>query len=268
MNRFPIDKDEVLRYLGYRNQNLDEVTDNLINECMEEIRGLIREKHIYRFFDIYNENGNVHLSETNLTLTGNDIKNHLGGSESCVLMAVTLGNNVDSKIRYYERKSITRALILDACATTAVEEICDEICEDLEETTNKQNKTLTSRYSPGYGDLPIDIQKDFLSVLGAEKAIGLTANSHSILIPRKSVTAIAGVMDIKNKQDSRDDLWPPANHEVDQTTSKDSRGDPQSPAGGAKKVSSFGENTCLSCKNYSTCMYRREGGRCGAYRKA
>ena len=238
MNRFPIDKDEVLRYLGYRNQNLDEVTDNLINECMVEMRCLIREKHIYRFFDIYNENGNVHLSETNLTLTGNDIKNHLGGSESCVLMAVTLGNNVDSKIRYYERKSITRALILDACATTAVEEVCDEICEDLENTANKQNRTLTSRYSPGYGDLPIDIQKDFLSVLGAEKAIGLTANSHSILIPRKSVTAIVGVMDIKNKQNRRDSRSVPEN------------------------------NTCLSCKNYSTCMYRREGGRCGAYRKA
>ena len=47
MNRFPIDKDEVLRYLGYRNQNLDEVTDNLINECMVEMRCLIREKHIF-----------------------------------------------------------------------------------------------------------------------------------------------------------------------------------------------------------------------------
>ena len=233
MNKSPINKDEVLRYLGYRNQNLDRVTDNLINECMEEMRGLIKEKHIYRFFDICKENEHVSLSETNLTLMGNDIKDHLKESETCVLMAVTLGNDVDSKIRYYERKSITRALILDACATAAVEEICDEICKDLEQTVNKESKTLTSRYSPGYGDLSIDIQKDFLSVLGAEKAIGLTASSHSILIPRKSVTAIVGVMDIKNE----DQL-------------------------------SIGDNTCLSCKNYPTCMFRREGGRCAGFRKA
>ena len=199
MNKFPRNKDEVLRYLGYRNQNLDEITDNLIDECMEEMRKLIKEKHIYRFFDIHMENEHVYLNETNFTLTGNDIKDHLKESETCILMAATLGNDVDSKIRYYERTSITRALILDACATTAVEEICDEICEHLEGTVNKENKTLTSRYSPGYGDLPIYIQNDFLSVLGAQKAIGLTANSHSILIPRKSVTAIVGVNKIMGK---------------------------------------------------------------------
>ena len=232
MNKIPRDKDEVLRYLGYRNQNLDKITDDLIDECMEEMRNLIKKKHIHRFFDIYREDKNIYLNETNLALTGDDIKNHLKESESCVLMAVTLGNDVDSKIRYYEMKSITKALILDACATSAVEEICDEICEDLEQTVNKENKTLTSRYSPGYGDLSISIQKDFLSVLGAEKAIGLTASSHSILIPRKSVTAIVGVMDIKNE----------------------GRLSPE-------------DNTCLSCKNYPTCMFRREGGRCAGYRK-
>ena len=237
MNKIPRDKDEVLRYLGYRNQNLDKITDNLIDECMEEMRGLIKKKHIHRFFDICREDNNIYLKETNLALTGDDIKNHLKESENCILMAVTLGNDVDSKIRYYERKSITRALILDACATAAVEEICDEICEELEQIVNKENKTLTSRYSPGYGDLSIDIQKDFLSVLGAEKAIGLTASSHSILIPRKSVTAIVGVIDIKNE----DQLSPGDNTE---------------------------DNTCLSCKNYPTCMFRREGGRCAGYRKA
>ncbi len=233
MNKSPINKNEVLRYLGYRNQNLDEATNDLIDECMEEMRSLIKEKHIYGFFGICKEDEHIHLNKTNLILTGNDIKNHLKESEVCILMAVTLGNDVDSKIRYYERKSITKALILDACATTAVEEICDKICEELEEAVNKENKTLTTRYSPGYGDLPIHIQKDFLSVLGAQKAIGLTANSYSILIPRKSVTAIVGVMDIKNKQDCRGDLRSSEN------------------------------NICLNCKNYSTCIFRKEGGKCG-----
>ena len=79
---------------------------------------------------------------------------------------------MDFKIRYYEKTNITKALILDACATTAIEEICDKICEDLEEMVKKDNMALTTRYSPGYGDLPIDIQ-GFLSVLRAEKPIGL-----------------------------------------------------------------------------------------------
>lgn len=238
MKKSPRNKNEVLRYLGYRNQNLDKVTNDLIEESMEEMRNLIKKKHIHRSFNIVKGEKELYLKDTNLTLIGKDIKKHLDKSETCILMAVTLGNEVDSKIRYYEKISMTKALILDACATTAIEEISDEICEELEETANKENKTLTSRYSPGYGDLPIDIQKDFLSVLGAQKAIGLTATAHSILIPRKSVTAIVGLMDIKHKQNPNEDLSSPKN------------------------------NSCLTCKNYATCIYSREGGKCGGYIQA
>lgn len=262
MNKIPENKDEVLRYLGYRNQDLDKITDDLIDECMEEMRNSIKEKHIYGFFDIRRENGHVCLDKTNLILPGNDIKNHLERSEGCVLMAVTLGNNVDSKIRYYQRKSITKALILDACATAAVEEICDRVCDELEEAVNRENKTLTARYSPGYGDLPIDIQNDFLSVLGAQKAIGLTANSHSILIPRKSVTAIAGIIDIQNKQGRCGGPRPPVNDAEDGPAFKNcgclQLPESENNPGCRDGPSPSENNTCLNCKNYSTCIFRRK----------
>lgn len=246
MSKNPINKDEVLRYLGYRNQYLDQQTDGLIDECMEEMRSLIKAKHVYRLFDIDRKNEEIHLKETNLSLQGKDIKNHLKYSHQCILMAVTLGNNVDSKIRYYEKVSMTKALILDACATTAIEEICDEICLDIEKTINKENKALTSRFSPGYGDLPIDVQNIFLSVLGAQKAIGLTASSHSILIPRKSVTAVVGVIDAESIEASNEDL--------------------QSFKG---KLRSSQNNSCSNCKFYDSCMFRREDGvGCGAYSEA
>lgn len=245
MNKSPRNKDEVLRYLGYRNQDMDKRMDGLIDECMEEMRGLIREKSIYRIFNIGRKEGETYLSETNLSLQGQDIKNHLRDSGRCILMAVTLGNRVDFKIRYYEKVDMTRALILDACATTAVEEICDAICEDLQGLVNKNKEGLTSRFSPGYGDLPIGMQKDFLSVLGADKAIGLTASSHSILIPRKSVTAIIGIVDMEKVDRHREALGP-------------NKGN----------LEGTGENTCLSCKFYDSCLFRREDGvGCGAYRK-
>ncbi len=249
MNRYPADKNEVLRYLGHRNQQIDEATDALIDECMEEMRTLIKEKSIYRFFDIDRRVNEAYLSETNLTLIGEDIKDHLKDSRQCILMAVTLGTEADFKIRYYEKISMTRALILDACATTAIEEICDEICEDLEKMVKEEGKTLTSRYSPGYGDLPIHIQKDFLTVLGAQKAIGLTASSHSILIPRKSVTAIIGVLDSGLKEENQNNIDGPG---LSQTKSDESK-----------------DNTCKGCKFYDTCLVRREDGvRCGGYKKA
>lgn len=161
-------KKEVLRYLGYKDQKIDSITDRLIEVAMDEIKSLIKERYIYKFFNISKEKGKLNLMGSNLDLVGNDIKEHLNKSEVCVLMAVTLGHAVDTKIRYYEKTSMTKALILDACATAFIEEVCDRICREIEEKL-EEGKVLTSRYSPGYGDLPINIQNDFLLTLDAKK---------------------------------------------------------------------------------------------------
>lgn len=216
-------KDEVLRYLGYKDQKIDRITDGLIKDVMDEIRNLIHQRYIYKFFNISKKRDRLSLIKSNLELIGNDIKNHLDKSEVCVLMAVTLGHEIDTRIRYYEKTSMTKALILDACATTFIEETCDRICIEIERKLEK-GKVLTSRYSPGYGDLPIDIQNDFLLTLNAKKTIGLTASSHSILIPRKSVTAIVGVINREDKNEN---------------------------------------NSCVNCNKYSTCEFSKGGNGCG-----
>lgn len=223
MDKNPKIKNEVLRYLGYKNQKIDNNMYRLIEDSIEEIRFLIKERYIYKTFHISNENDKLCLIEGNLHLMGKDIKKHLNKSKICILMAVTLGHAVDTKIRYYEKTSMTRALILDACATACTEEICDKACREIEDNL-QEGKILTSRYSPGYGDLPIDIQGNFLSTLDAEKSIGLTASSHSILIPRKSVTAIVGILNGEEKKE---------------------------------------EISCINCSKYSTCNFSKGGSSCG-----
>lgn len=225
MDELCIDRNEVLRYLGYKHQALDDNTEALVEECIEEIKAIVKERYVYKFFEVEKDNEKLLLKDCTLELQGNDIRRHLENSLSCVLMAVTLGNAVDSRIRYYEKFNMARALILDACATTAVEEVCDRVCEKIKEKVKMQNKTLTSRFSPGYGDLPLSIQKDFIKVLEADKIIGLTASESSILIPRKSVTAVVGVSDKNVKTNN---------------------------------------NACLSCKKYKDCEFRRRNASCGA----
>lgn len=224
MDKINQDKNEILRYLGYKNQEIDNITDGLIYDSMEEIKSLIKARYIYKIFTINRDNNNLLLEGSKLYLMGNDIKNHLSKSQKCVLIGATLGHEVDTRIRYYEKSSITKALIFDACATVAIERICDNVCIEIEEKLNSANKALTYRFSPGYGDLPIDIQSDFLLTLGAKKSIGLTSSFHSILIPRKSVTAIAGIVDIKES-----------------------------------KI----EISCIDCNKYNTCMFSKEGKGCG-----
>lgn len=224
MNHLSIDKREVLRYLGYRDQDIDSRINLLIDEGIDEIRVLVKPRYIYKLFDIDRDNEKIYLEQCTLELEGKGIARHLKNAQSCILMAVTLGNDIDTKIRYYETIDMTKALIMDACATAAVEEISDNLCHKIEKKLRHQGKKLTYRYSPGYEDLSLDIQREFISVLRADRAIGLNVSSHSILIPRKSITAIAGVIDKSQFTRQRD---------------------------------------CLNCSKFSHCEFRKECDICG-----
>ncbi|MCR5275107.1 MAG: Vitamin B12 dependent methionine synthase activation subunit, partial [Clostridiales bacterium] len=48
-------------------------------------------------------------------------------------------------------------------------------------------------FSPGYGDLPIEVQKEFLPLLDAERRLGITLSDSYLMSPSKSVTAIIGI---------------------------------------------------------------------------
>jgi len=57
----------------------------------------------------------------------------------------------------------------------------------------REGKKLTKmRYSPGYGDLPLSNQKLIYDVLNLER-LGISITERFMLVPEKSVIAIAGV---------------------------------------------------------------------------
>lgn len=220
-----INREEVLRYLGYKGQYIDESMASIIDECREEIKKIITPRVVYTYNNIKASNEGVEVVTTNLILKGNDIKEHLRNSTECVLIAVTLGNEVEKKTRLYEKINLTKALILDACATTAVEEVCDIVEGSVKEKAALRGMDITFRYSPGYGDLPLDVQSSFLRAIDAQKKIGLTVSENNLLFPRKSVTAIIGIVN-----------------------------------DGVKKK----KKSCKECSNYKNCNFKREGESCGA----
>lgn len=192
-----IDKNEVLRYLGYRGQNIDANIGNLLEECINELQIISKGKYVYNIFGIKRCDRRIILKDTTLSLFGEDINKHLMYSKRCALMAVTLGLEVDKRIALYSRTDLTKGIILDACASSAVEELCDCVEGEIKEEAKNMGYEITSRYSPGYGDFPIYVQKSILDVLKAYERIGLTVNENHIMIPRKSVTAVIGFQKVK-----------------------------------------------------------------------
>lgn len=191
-----VNRNEVLRYLGYKKGDIGESISRLIDECIEEIKKYSNYKYTYKLFTIKQLEEEIELLNSKLILKGSDISHHLKDSTMCAVLGVTLGSLVDTKIKFYEKTNLTKALILDACASTAIEWVCDEASNKIkEEALNDYDLGITYRYSPGYGDFGIDIQPEIINALEAQKKIGLTVTETNILIPRKSVTAIIGFQD-------------------------------------------------------------------------
>lgn len=189
-------KKEVLRYLGYKKQKIDKKLESLIDKSIEEVKDTSIYRYTFKSFDLKKIKEGILLKGTEVLLKGENIKTHLRASNKCVIMAVTIGFEIDKKLRYYQLKDMTKAVIFNACASVYVEESCDEVQNIIEKEVKPYY--ITPRYSPGYGDFSIEIQQEIVNILDTRRKIGLEVTENNVLIPEKSVTAIIGLQKEKN----------------------------------------------------------------------
>lgn len=194
-SRAPINKQEVLRYLGHKGQAVDTELDQLIDAAIAQCEQVARPKFVYRLFDLERRVDGIALSGTTLTLTGQAIAQHLAGAERCALLAATLGGDIETHIRIHQQRDSAACLALDAAAADCIEKVCDQAGEEIRQAAEREGRYTGARFSPGYGDLPLDIQPTVIQVLDTPRKIGLTCSPSLILLPRKSVTAVIGLFD-------------------------------------------------------------------------
>ena len=162
------------------------------------------------------------ISGCTLALNGSDIAAHLEGCSGVIVMCATVGGVADRLIRRLQVEDMAKAVIADAFAGAAVEQVCAKAEEIIKKEFD--GKYFTWRYSPGYGDFPINMQKQLLDVLDAPRKIGLCASGSSMLTPVKSVTAVMGVSD---------------------------------------KPLPSKKRGCVTCNMRETCQFRKRGTHCG-----
>lgn len=191
----PLPVKETLYYMGMKEQNADSELLALIADCEKEVRENIEARFVTdRVPYTAVEGGNI--TAGNLSFTSIDLaKNHEGCSET-VMFAATLGPKIDMLVKRYQKINLTRAVVFNAVAITAIEAYCDSINNQIKKNMEAEGKNCKPRFSPGYGDLSITIQKDFLQALNADKTVGLSLSDGNLMIPEKSVTAFIGVSKI------------------------------------------------------------------------
>ena len=189
---------EALKYLGYKKIAPDEVTQTLIEECEKELLDVINPVCVY----IQKELMIVGENQVDIgfgTIESKSLYEHIKKCDSVILMAATIGIDVDRLIAKYGRLSPAKSAVIDALASATIEDWCDKA----EEIICKDITSHCSRFSCGYGDFAIEHQKAFLETLDANKKLGITLSSSYLMTPTKSVTAVIGVGDNKRTCDNK-----------------------------------------------------------------
>lgn len=179
---------ELAKYLGNGDEALtlaqravDVVKETAVCRCVEATAGIIR------------EDGLIKVENTVLTLPGNDIAKLLEGCDAVYYFCATVGIDVDRRIERLKLSDLTLAYAVDLCAGLWVDAYCDELEKRQRERLEKKGLTLTGRFSCGYGDLPLSLQADFIEALKADKFLGIRLTAGGMMIPSKSVSAVAGI---------------------------------------------------------------------------
>ena len=207
-----LDRAEVLRYMGHAGG--DAGIAETAQRAMDRIVEIAQPRWKW-----------IVCTPDALPLSGNDIRRHLDGCDRMAVLCATLGAAVDREIRRTGHRSMLDALALDAAAGDAIEKVCDTAEDEIRMQFGQDGFYVTGRFSPGYGDLPIDIQLDLLALCDAPRRIGLSVTPSNLLTPGKSVTALLGIS--------------------------------------AHPVSGRGRG-CGTCRLYADCPYRKRGTHCGA----
>ena len=82
---------------------------------------------------------------------------------------------------------------MQAIGAERIEALCDAFCDKLKAEKSEKGLFLRPRFSAGYGDLSIELQRDIMRALDCGRKIGVTLNESLLMSPSKSVTAIVGI---------------------------------------------------------------------------
>lgn len=185
---------EALRYLGYRaNRQPDAQTLALLQETQAQLEAVLAPKSIYKEVTLHR----ISESETEvggIVFQSRKLQTHLRDADRILLFAATLGAGADRLVRRFVAADETaKAAAAQALGAAAIEGYCDEICAQIAEKEAKSGYYLRPRFSPGYGDLPLEAQRDFFRLFDITKRIGVTLTAQCMMLPTKSVTAFIGL---------------------------------------------------------------------------
>ena len=188
LGEIPFDEKEILRYAML--PSFAPAPEELpMKESLEAAKGAAQCRAVWCRFPLKRNGEELDLGFAKTTSKG--LRRHLEGCSEIILFACTAGAEMDRRIARTKLGSPAKGLLMHAIGAQQVEGGCDRLCRYLAERF--PDRLLTDRYSPGYGDLPLSLQREVMEALDCGRTIGITLTDSLLMTPSKSVTAIIGM---------------------------------------------------------------------------
>ncbi len=182
---------DALRYMRVPSSVHDEELIRTVTRAFERLETFAQPRCVWGRFPIVRLDKGIEVAGAHIY--SEDIERLTSRSSECILLAATLGLEVDRQITISQQKNMLDGLALDACASVRIDAFIDQFIKSEIYPQLHDGEFLTSRFSPGYGDLSMNVIEDIITILNAAKRIGLSVTRSLMMTPVKSVTAVAGV---------------------------------------------------------------------------
>ena len=187
-----IPEKEVRRYMGLRGPvDISPDTDAMIKKAIGALEKDCSPKYVSRAFPVTVESNEVRFAD--VVIKSRSLARNLAGCTQCVLFAATAGPFCDMLVKRASVTSSAYASCCQAAGAAAIEAYCDLINDKIKDEYEAKGLFARPRFSPGYGDLPLENQKDWFRLLDITRNTGIELTGSLLMVPTKSVTAIIGL---------------------------------------------------------------------------
>jgi len=187
---------EVQRYMGYR--GIADIGPDIrvkIDKAIGQVSLQSHPRIISKEYPVTVRDNDVtiHAGSEDVILQSESLARNLSGCCGAILLAATIGPACDMLVRRAGVTSAVDASIYQAAGAAAIESFLDDMNDRYKADYEAQGLFLRPRFSPGYGDLKLDHQRDWFRLLDITKQIGIELTDSLLMVPTKSVTAIIGI---------------------------------------------------------------------------
>ena len=201
MDQSEVNRGEVLRYMGCKGEQSEAVLA-LVEDCLAQLGQVCEPRHLTAVFPL-SLSGEGWIDGGCFRVRSENLSRNLADCHKMIVFAATLGTGADHLIHKYSRLEMSRAVVMQAAAAAMIEEYCDQVCSGLKAEYEARGEYLRPRFSPGYGDFPLECQPALLGTLEAGKRIGIKLTDSLLMMPSKSVTAVMGISKKPHRCDVR-----------------------------------------------------------------